>query len=110
LTVSATVAAWFAPVPVPVTLTFASPVAVLATVEIVRAVVAGAEPGVTVAGLKAQVAPVGRPVQLNVICELKPRLLGVTVTVMLVVACPATTVLLVGFVAIAKSGPVTVTV
>lgn len=59
-------------------------------VVIVNVVVIGAPAGVTVAGLKLQAAPCGKPEQLNVIGCVKPEF-GVTVIV-LVPLFPAATV------------------
>ena len=51
-----------------------------AVIAIVRVVVAAEPLGVTLAGLKVHVAPVGRPVQAKLTCWLKPPA-GVTVMV-----------------------------
>jgi len=58
--------------------------------------------GVTLVGLKLQVAPLGRPEQLKVTVELKP-LNGVTVSVV-VPLCPAWIVSEEGFAVIVKLG------
>jgi hypothetical protein len=59
-----------------------------------KVVLAALPLGVTVDGLKLQVAPVGRPLHAKLTCELKP-FTGVTVMVVCAVA-PAVTVPLVG--------------
>ena len=64
--------------------------------------------GVTEAGLKAQVTPVGAAGQLKVTAELNEPS-GVTVTAIALVVCPATTLLL-RFVGKLKSDCATVTV
>ena len=70
--------------------------------EMVTVVVAADPEGVTVAGLKAQVTPVGRPVHAKSTVELKP-LLGVMVTVAVAGDAPVSAPLA-GVIDTAKSG------
>jgi len=74
----------------------------LTFVAIVSVDVAASAPGVTLAGLKLQVALAGKPEQLRVVAELNP-FDGVTVTVAVVVP-PAVIVADVGLVPIEKLG------
>ena len=80
-------------------------VAVAFVVEIVTIADTGPPAGVTVAGVMAQVAPVGSPeVQASVIAKLNP-FSGVTV-IIVATLCPAVTVTDVGLAVTVKSGAV----
>jgi hypothetical protein len=74
-----------------------------ALVAMVMVDVAAAPFGVTLAGLKVQVPPAGKPLQARLVALLKP-LTGVTVTVAVADPPRAVVVLLVGLIAMEKSG------
>src|SRR5271169_4059809 len=101
--VSATVEVCVTEPPEALTSTLLVPAARSDRVEIVMLVLTGVVDGVTAAGLKVQVRPIGPAGQLKLIGELN-AFTGVTVTAIGLVVCPATTLTLAGIADKLKSG------